>query len=209
MKYKYLIVILLLLVSCATQKAELRNMSASEFVYLKQVIDPVTNAIDPRTRYVWGITADKEVNSYIGTYGDDFIIIFTDGTLRSFNQTELQLITAHEVGHRIRGHYSSSAVMNTTSAVIFAAGLFVPSVGLMSPILTPALGGSFSRNQENEADYVSAKYAIEHLHMTVDEYCGFLEKMKSLASHEGGFFSTHPTSDARIEYIRTKFSPEP
>jgi predicted Zn-dependent protease len=124
-----------------------------------------------------------------------------------WDKDEMAFIFGHEMGHVIRGHAIERIVTNTAvSAASRAAPIRGPLGGWLKTVGIQFLQTAYSRDQELEADRLGVR-----LLMTAGfEPEGSIRLLSRLAelkksadpSTLGEYFSTHPTSEIRIQSIR-------
>lgn len=127
--------------------------------------------------------------------------------LCQWDKNEVAFILAHEMGHVIRGHAIERIVTNTAVA---AASRATPIRGALGGWLKTVgvqyLQTAYSRDHELEADRLGVR-----LLLAADfEPSGAIRLLARLAdlkraaepSSLGEYFSTHPTSEIRIQSIR-------
>jgi predicted Zn-dependent protease len=124
-----------------------------------------------------------------------------------WNKSEMAFILAHEMGHVIRGHAIERIVTDTAvSAASRAAPVRGVLGGWLKTVGIQYLQTAYSRDHELEAD----RLGVRLLMAAGFEPEGALRLLSRLAelkrssepSSLGEYFSTHPTSEIRIQNIR-------
>ena len=142
-------------------------------------------------------------NAWVTTGGE---INITLNLLRNLGETGRICVISHELAHLKSNHYFSKVGISTfTSAVMSAAGTFVPGLGYLDHLVNPAITNSFGRQFELSADELAVEY-IKKTGLTKADYVKFLYWMKenldgSDRSATASIFSTHPATQERINEL--------
>ena len=142
-------------------------------------------------------------NAWVTTGGE---INITLNLLRNLGETGRICVISHELAHLKSNHYFSKVGISTfTSAVMSAAGTFVPGLGYLDHLVNPAITNSFGRQFELSADELAVEY-IKKTGLTQADYVKFLYWMKenldgSDRSATTSIFSTHPATQERINEL--------
>ena len=142
-------------------------------------------------------------NAWVTTGGE---INITLNLLRDLGERGRICVISHELAHLKSGHYFSKVGISTfTSAVMSAAGTFVPGLGYLDHLVNPAITNSFGRQFELSADELAVEY-IKKTGLTKADYVKFLYWMKenldgSDRSATASIFSTHPATQERINEL--------
>ena len=142
-------------------------------------------------------------NAWVTTGGE---INITLNLLRNLGETGRICVISHELAHLKSNHYFSKVGISTfTSAVMSAAGTFVPGLGYLDHLVNPAITNSFGRQFELSADELAVEY-IKKTGLTQADYVKFLYWMKenldgSDRSTTASIFSTHPATQERINEL--------
>ncbi len=142
-------------------------------------------------------------NAWVTTGGE---INITFNLLRSLGETGRICVISHELAHLKSNHYFSKVGISTvTSAVMSAAGTFVPGLGYLDHLVNPAITNSFGRQFELSADELAVEY-IKKTGLSQADYVEFLYWMKenldgSDRSTTASIFSTHPATQERINEL--------
>ncbi len=142
-------------------------------------------------------------NAWVTTGGE---INITLNLLRNLGETGRICVISHELAHLKSNHYFSKVGISTfTSAVMSAAGTFVPGLGYLDHLVNPAITNSFGRQFELSADELAVEY-IKKTGLTKVDYVKFLYWMKenldgSDHSATTSIFSTHPATQERINEL--------
>ncbi len=131
-------------------------------------------------------------------------IIITTGALSLFDDNELNALCAHEVAHKIKGHYGKKVVVSTlVTGTFIGLGYLIPGVGLLNHAVNPLVTKGFSRTVEMEADETAIK-AMPQLALPKNTYSRMLKRLheyeieKGIQS-DGGWLATHPALIDRIK----------
>ena len=142
-------------------------------------------------------------NAWVTTGGE---INITFNLLKSLDEAGRICVISHELAHLKSDHYFSKVGISTfTSAVMSAAGTFVPGLGYLDHFVNPAITNSFGRQFELSADELAVEY-IKKTGLTKADYVKFLYWMKenldgSDRSATASIFSTHPATQERINEL--------
>ena len=142
-------------------------------------------------------------NAWVTTGGE---INITLNLLRNLGETGRICVISHELAHLKSNHYFSKVGISTfTSAVMSAAGTFVPGLGYLDHLVNPAITNSFGRQFELSADELAVEY-IKKTGLTQADYVKFLYWMKenldgSDRATTVSIFSTHPATQERINEL--------
>ena len=142
-------------------------------------------------------------NAWVTTGGE---INITLNLLRNLGERGRICVISHELAHLKSNHYFSKVGISTfTSAVMSAAGTFVPGLGYLDHLVNPAITNSFGRQFELSADELAVEY-IKKTGLTKADYVKFLYWMKenldgSDRSATASIFSTHPATQERINEL--------
>lgn len=142
-------------------------------------------------------------NAWVTTGGE---INITFNLLRNLDETGRICVISHELAHLKSNHYFSKVGISTfTSAVMSAAGTFVPGLGYLDHLVNPAITNSFGRQFELSADELAVEY-IKKTGLTKADYVKFLYWMKENLDSSGrsataSIFSTHPATQERINEL--------
>ena len=142
-------------------------------------------------------------NAWVTTGGE---INITLNLLRDLGERGRICVISHELAHLKSDHYFSKVGISTfTSAVMSAAGTFVPGLGYLDHLVNPAITNSFGRQFELSADELAVEY-IKKTGLTKADYVKFLYWMKenldgSDRSATTSIFSTHPATQERINEL--------
>jgi beta-barrel assembly-enhancing protease len=143
------------------------------------------------------------------------MVVWTGLLLRARNEAELATVLAHEFGHfeNLHSLQSFRDIRAKTDAMAWLS--FLPyGVGLIAQVGLIGSVFSFNREMEREADMVALGYLADHgydpmaaskiweqLRAEMDATAAE-RKITSRKDKNDGFFSTHPNSGERMEYLR-------
>lgn len=146
------------------------------------------------------LVEDSSVNA--GSAGSGQYIV-TRGLLERASDEQLQAVLAHEVAHDDLNHVAKLQALGTGLQIgtVILDQIF-PGAGQIAPIAGTLLVRAYSRPQETAADHHgvellrrvgSSKEAMERTLVWLKQITG---------GGGGGWFSTHPGVDERIEALR-------
>lgn len=117
-------------------------------------------------------------------------------------------LIGHEIAHLKLGHGDERAAQKRSSGIMKVLGgvalgsLGVPAGGLISDITVSAIETNYSRDNEREADYLGAIWAVEASY-EADGAARLHESMYEKSKHSPSpFLSTHPSGPERIARLR-------
>lgn len=133
---------------------------------------------------------------------DGSIRVYT-GLMDAMNDDELRFVLGHEIGHVANGHalkamrlaYATEAAKHAGAAMNSYVALAADS-GLVD-VGRQFLHRQYDQNQELDADSYGMNFMKEH-HYNTD---AAISAMRKLGNTSGGFFSTHPSSERRIQNL--------
>lgn len=152
-----------------------------------------------------------DVNAFI----TPIALITTKGLLDEFTDIDLTFVLAHELAHAKLGHINKKLFLSKfISTLLQILDKAYAGVGYLDLIANPLITRAYSREQEIEADTLSAKTLKEKLHISQKAALRVLNRLKEISlnkrdSEGGGIFGTHPTMTARIENIQQMYPEEP
>jgi Zn-dependent protease with chaperone function len=147
-----------------------------------------------------GIINQNEINAANAGNCEFYV---TMGLLRRANDDQMRGVLAHELAHEDLGHVAKAQVVGA-GLNILAAGLqqLFPGAGALAPIAGELIARSYSRNEEYAAD----RHALDILRQSGYPKDDLIDALtwirRTSGSGRGGFLSTHPAIDDRIETIR-------
>ena len=117
-------------------------------------------------------------------------------------------LIGHEIAHLKLNHGDERAAQERPSGIMKVLGgvaldsLGVPAGGLISDITVTAIETKYSRDNEREADYLGAIWAVEASY-AADGAARLHEAMYAKSKHAATpFLSTHPSGPERIATLR-------
>jgi Zn-dependent protease with chaperone function len=181
-----------------------RRGDSSEVERLRRVMVPLFRGMnDPcrtdQTRV--GIINQDEINAANAGNCEFYVTV---GLLRRANDSQLRGVLAHELAHQDLGHVARAQVLGAGLGLL-SAGLqqLFPGAGVLAPIAGELVARGHSRSEEYAAD----RHAVGILQRTgrsKDDLVDALTWLRRVsgAGGGGGFLSTHPALDDRIETIQ-------
>jgi len=182
-------------------EAQLYAITNPPYARLLQVVQKVGKCLNPDTDYAVYVSNKDQINAWVNISGN---ITFTQKALDTWNEDTLTLVAAHEIAHDKLGHVAKKmGVSYTTTTIMAIAGYIVPGVGYLNLLINPAITNNFSKLQEYDADKLAAESCSKCFGMSNERQLQIMRVMKDESKGDGGgFFSTHPAWNDRIENIR-------
>src|SRR5262245_24313228 len=170
---------------------------------LKPVMVPLIGAMNhPRAlnQVKVGIVDDADINAASAGNGE---FLVTKGLLAKANDQQLMAVLAHEVAHDDLGHVAKAQRLNTGLGIgMILLDQIIPGSGQITPIAGTLIARGYSRKEEYQAD----QHGVEILQRVGQPKAVMINTLTWLMQTEGpgggGFFSTHPGTDDRIEALR-------
>lgn len=185
------------------KELEIRQFAVAipPYATLLQVVNKVGQCLNPDIDYAVFISNKDQINAWVNVAGN---ITFTKKALDAWDEDTLTLVAAHEIAHDKLGHVAKKmGVSYTTSAIMSIAGYIVPGLGLLNLVVNPAVTNNYGKTQEYDADKLAAESCARCFGMTNERQLQILRAMRDGSKSDGGgFFSSHPAWNDRIENIR-------
>ena len=134
--------------------------------------------------------------------GGEFLV--TTGLLVKANDEHLRGVLAHEIAHDDLGHVARAQTLGTGLNIgVILLEQLIPGSSAVTPIAGALIANSYSRSEELEAD----RHGVEILRragyskeVMIDTLTWLMRT--SGGDKGGGFLSTHPGTEARIDALR-------
>ncbi len=150
-----------------------------------------------------GILSDPSLNAANAGGGRFYVTL---GLLERAPDDQLLAVLAHEVAHEDLGHVAKAQVLGAGLDVAGALlGSLFPGAEALTPIAGTLVARAYSRSEEYAADAHAVTLLQRMRHPAPAQLViGTLEWLRAQAGAggEGGFFSTHPGTEDRIERLR-------
>jgi len=186
------------------RSAASRPLDARQTERVQRVMTPLLRAMDnPRrlNEVRVRVIDDPNINA-ANAGGGEFQI--TTGLLAKANDDQLRGVLAHEIAHDDLGHVARAQTLGAglNIGVILLEQLF-PGSSAVTPIAGALIANSYSRSEEFAAD----RHGVEILRRAGYSKAVMIDTLTWLTrisggDSGGGFLSTHPGSEARIEALR-------
>lgn len=181
-----------------------RKVDPAQIERLKKTMLPLLAVMNkPRqpNQVKIGIMDDPSINAANAGNGEFFV---TTGLLEKANDEQLQAVLAHEVAHEDLGHVAKAQALGTginIGAVILDQ--IIPGAGQVAPIAGALITRSYSRSEEYAAD----RHGVELLGRIGQPKEVMISTLTWLMASSGsdgggGFLSTHPATEDRIDVLR-------
>ena len=171
---------------------------------LQRVMAPLLRAMnDPRrlSEVRVSIVDDPDINAASGGNGEFYV---TTGLLKKANEEHLRGVLAHEIAHDDLGHVASAQILGTgLNLGVILLEQFIPGSSAVTPIAGALIANSYSRSEELEAD----RHGVEILRRAGYSKEVMINTLTWLmrtsgGDSGGGFLSTHPATEDRIDALR-------
>lgn len=180
-----------------------RPLDSQQAERLKRVMLPLIQAMDhpvPLDEVSVGLVDDPSINAANAGEGRFFV---TRGLLEKAGDRELSGVLAHEIAHEDLGHVAKAQVLgaglNIGAAVLEQ---IFPGSGVITPIAGQLIARGYSRREEYAAD----RHGAELLERTGQSRQVMIDTLRWLMQvsgpSSGGFFSTHPGTEDRIQALQ-------
>ena len=145
---------------------------------------------------------DPNINAANAGGGKFFV---TRGLLEKANDEQLRGVMAHEVAHEDKGHVTE---LQTIGAGVSVASILLNQISPLAGAIVPVAGDLLvAKPHGRQAEYEADAHAVTILRRSGLDgkaiMTNTLTWLKQTAgSSQGGFFSTHPGSDDRIQKVQ-------
>ena len=186
--------------------------------YVAGLGEDLLDAMGPQPfAYDFYVIEDEELNAFAMPGG--IIYVHTGLVLKARNVSELIGVMGHEIGHVQRRHLANNYRRQRNTGVarqagvlltgIFLGGYAAQAMDLLSGVGTLAYLNTFSRDAEREAD----AFAVEVLPKAGYDPSGivtfFSTMMRQCGDQAGGFLSSHPATQERIDNANAAIAAQP
>jgi len=170
---------------------------------LKRTMVPLIRAMDhprPLDRVKVGVIDEPDINAANAGNAEFYV---TTGLLQKANDQQLMAVLAHEVAHEDLGHVAKAERLNAGLNIgMVILDQIIPGSGNLTPIAGTLIARGYSRKEEYQADQHGV-VLLQRIGQPKEVMISTLTwLMQTEGSGGGGFFSTHPGTDDRIEALR-------
>ena len=192
----------------ASEKIDSEHQLAAPGSQYSQRLKRLVAGIDHSEKYNFKVYISEKINAF--AMADGTIRIYS-GLMDIMSDAELLAVIKHEIGHVEHKHlYQQTKKMLYTNAAFKA---LIAAGGTVGELTQTQLGqlaykmvnAHFSQNDELEAD----AYAVKSLARTQHDPLAMKLAIKALQKHAGGgggFLSSHPSNDKRINNIEEQIA---
>ena len=187
-----------------TRRASTSRVDAQQVARLQRIMLPLLRATNNPRRSSdvrVGIIDDPTINAANAGGGEFYV---TTGLLEKANDGQLRGVLAHEIAHDDLGHVARAQILGTglDLGVILLEQL-IPGSSAITPIAGTLIARSYSRSEELEAD----RHGVEILRRAGYSKEVMIDTLTWLMRTSGdggggGFLSTHPATEDRIDALR-------
>jgi Zn-dependent protease with chaperone function len=185
----------------------LKSLSASSTRQLYAVYSALASVSEVEADFV--MVHGKLPNAFAGTLSTGELVVGINFAMFDMIEKDLHAVAAvlgHELAHIKLGHVVTAKQTEAQRGMLKAIGQavmggLIPGGGLLSDLTVDTFHATHSREQESQADYLGAIWAVE---AGFDPY-GAVRLHEMLLKRVGGsgsFLSTHPSGPARIESLK-------
>jgi predicted Zn-dependent protease len=189
----------------ARRSSTSQRVDARQVERLQRVMVPLIRATNNPRRIGEirvGIVDDPSINAANAGGGEFYV---TTGLLTNANDEHLRGVLAHEIAHDDLGHVARAQVLGTgLNLGVILLERFIPGSSAVTPIAGALIARSYSRSEEFEAD----RHGVEILQRAgfpkgvMINTLSWLMRTSKNGAGGGGFLSTHPATEDRIEALR-------
>lgn len=185
------------------QAPDIRKVSPQQAQRIYRVMTPLLAAMNnpksPKNVYV-GIIDDADINAANAGGGQFYV---TTGLLQKASEDQLRGILAHEIAHDDLGHV---AKLQTLGAGLGIGIVLLEQLLPGSSSVTPLAGNLIARGYSRKEEYAADRHGV-----TILSRAGYSKNVlidalrwvsRASGGGGGGFLSTHPATDDRIEELR-------
>jgi predicted Zn-dependent protease len=181
-----------------------RALDARQAERLQRVMMPLLRATNnPRrlNEIRVRVIDDPNINA-ANAGGGEFQV--TTGLLAKANDEHLRGVLAHEIAHDDLGHVARAQTLGTGLNIgVILLEQLIPGSSAVTPIAGALIANSYSRSEELEAD----RHGVEILRRAGYSKEVMIDTLTWLmrttgGDRGGGFLSTHPGTEARIDALR-------
>jgi predicted Zn-dependent protease len=147
-----------------------------------------------------GIVADPEINAANAGGGEFYV---TTGLLEKANDNQLRGVLAHEIAHDDLGHVAKAQILGAGLNIgVILLEQLIPGSSAITPVAGTLIARGYGRTEEYAAD----RHGVEILQRAGYPKEVMVEAlewvMRSSGRGGGGFLSTHPALEERIETLK-------
>jgi predicted Zn-dependent protease len=186
------------------QAPDIRQVSPRQAERIYRVMTPLLAAMNkpknPKQVYI-GIIDDPQINAANAGGGQFYM---TTGLLQKASDDQLRGILAHEIAHDDLGHV---AKLQTLGAGLGVSIVLLEKLLPGSSAVTPLAGNLIARGYSRTEEYAADRHGV-----TILKRAGYSKDVlinaltwvsRASGGGGGGFLSTHPATDDRIEELRS------
>lgn len=186
------------------QAPDVRQVSPQQAQRIYRVMTPLLRGMDrprsPKDVYI-GIIDDPQINAANAGGGQFYV---TTGLLRKATDDQLRGILAHEIAHEDLGHV---AKLQTLGAGLGLGIVLLEQLLPGSSAVTPLAGSLIARGYSRTEEYAADRHGVTILNRAgykKDILINALAWVTRASGGDGGggFLSTHPATDDRIEELK-------
>jgi len=185
------------------QAPDIRQVSPQQAQRVYRMMTPLLAAMNdpksPKEVYI-GIIDDPQINAANAGGGHFYV---TTGLLRKASDSQLRGILAHEIAHDDLGHV---AKLQTLGAGLNIGVVLLEQLLPGSSAVTPVAGELIARGYSRSEEFAADRHGVTILDRAGYPKDVLIEALSWIARSSdgggGGFLSTHPATEDRIEELK-------
>jgi predicted Zn-dependent protease len=166
----------------------------------------VTSLGDQPFTYHFSVVRDPRINAFAVPGG--YIYIHGGLLVRASNDDELAGVLGHEIAH-VNGHHlarqqEATKLLNYASLLGVLLSAIQPAIGAGAMAISAATQLKYSRDFEQEADYVGARYMRQAGYDPrgmLDFFKKMLDEQRAAPTSAPPYLLSHPLTDARLNNL--------
>jgi len=190
--------------SSGQHKAGTRQLDPAQVQRIQKIMPPLIQAMNkplPLNQITLTILEDPDINAANAGGGKFYV---TTGLLEKANDDQLRGVLAHEIAHADLGHVAKAQAVGAGLNIgMILLDQFIPGSGMITPSIADlGVMKPFSRSEEYQADAHGVEILNKAGYKGKEIMAGTLSWLLQSAGPSGGFFTTHPGTQERIQRIQ-------
>jgi Zn-dependent protease with chaperone function len=185
-------------------KAGTRQLDPAQAQRIQKIMPPLIQAMNkplPLNQVTLTILEDPDINAANAGGGKFYV---TTGLLEKANDDQMRGVLAHEIAHADLGHVAKAQAVGTGLNIgMIILDQFIPGSGMITPLIADlGVMKPFSRSEEYQADAHGVEILNKAGYNGKEIMAGTLSWLLQSSGPSGGFFTTHPGTQERIQRIQ-------